>query len=141
MLIYRLENAEGIGPFRQYPIEDYLSFDKDGYGKHRSVEDVLDMYMSPDGDPIISQIKKKKLKNMLFGFSNIKDLRFYFQCDSLLITASTMGYYLAIYEVDDQHVIIGPTQAVFWKNKFKSKSLVDLKTVIDSVTNPCIRCK
>lgn len=107
--VWRLENAQGQGPFQDRRTFDIFMDDFGGRPNQPSPKS------DPEIGPILKTVSETNSKDWVFGFNSIADYKRWF-CNEFENTAlAQLGYYLSQYTIDDEFVHSGKGQCLFWR--------------------------
>jgi hypothetical protein len=123
MLIYRIEDEDAGGPYRgnnsdknpfgsatasdrhPLPADDSLLQDSIRFRMERDLDDVDDCHWS-------SFLECE----FIFGFASVEQMRNWVYNDTWLTRMDDNGFFLSVFDVPEDHICIGNTQAVFRRN-------------------------
>lgn len=119
--IWRVENAKGVGPYREAKYGGHLSeLTELGFNNDEDVN-----RPPPERDLILRDSfnlwSKQKQKKWSFGFKSLRDYRYWFNQKAIRQFLSDNGYFLSQYEVDSEKAILGDKQVIF---QFKGAKLI-----------------
>jgi len=101
MLVYRLENTKGHGPFNTGQLYEFVDMlfhqDKDRY---------------PSTYLAFLRIEQDDVGNKPHGCKSLRELLYWFPA-KVIRQMRGRGFGVAVYEVDRQHIIFGKFQLVF----------------------------
>lgn len=124
-LVYRVENAEGLGMYRSkadYHISGCPDFQDDG-DRHPCPSEDAKLGWSWDVHP-----------TWVFGFASKEQLMFWLYKESWRRYIKSGGFTIAVYEVDDGYYKLGDTQACFNRDhaiRITNIDIVDTVTQVD----------
>lgn len=124
MLVYRIEDQEGGGLYRG---------DNSGSNPLRYDED---RHPVPQNDSLLTYNGQEKMlrddvpefytfsgwfenEGFIFGFANTDQLRSWIYNDEWLVKMERRGFRLAVFDIENEHVIVGNTQAIFKRDRAK----------------------
>lgn len=124
MFVYRIEDEEGVGMYWSKKITAYTDDDYPvpiDEGKHPP----------PYRDSLIntqwSLMTLLEQKEYIFGFSSLGQLRNWIYNNDWLMNLHAKGFVISVFEIDEEDVIKGYTQALFIRSKSISCCSYDIK--------------
>jgi hypothetical protein len=127
-LIYRIENAEGTGPY-QGMSDDESPLPMQFSETHPSPEDDSLLVRAFRDYARINELDTDGTRTIwgmiygdfLFGFGSQDQLRRWVYNDEWMVKLDNAGFHLSVYEIPDEKMIVGHTQAVFERSAGRQK--------------------
>lgn len=121
--VYRLQTADGFGAYRNSVV-------RSGLIKYYAETGNTDKHPLPYEDaklrPLWNEIEPDELHNYYFGFCSIEQFKNWFFKESWRKELSQIGVKMYVFEVDDEDVLVGDTQAVFLRDNATLISIHDV---------------
>lgn len=123
MLVYRIEDRDGEGAFRNLVSIAMCEVHYAGFCEP-------DPYRHPDPRycPVLRDVFRGG-SDQHFGFDTIQKLLSWFDSERIRVAMHKLGGVLVVYECPDEHCVVAPEQMIFLKSKARLVRVMAIPTI------------